>query len=241
MRFMSILSAFLILFTSTFVLASGQDASRRAIESDYSKLLVRVKSTITLTPDQDANISALYREYNSSRKSIIEKYPEENDNDRLSRQIEIRRLNRDIETRLIEILDPEQLETFNGIREEHIGSARREHREKMRTDEIDLIIERLELTGDQEEKVIEILEKRSEKINALMEGRKDRGRGGFADMRKRMEMIDSEIEESLRAILNDDQMIEYTKIHEERREKMRSTRPGPGGSGEMNKDDERRF
>ncbi len=95
----------------------------------------------------------------------------------------------------------------------------------------DEVKERLDLTEEQAPKVEAILKAEHDRMNALREKYKDKGRSGFSDMKDEMDEIQKNTEKYLKDVLTDDQMKEYRKMKEERQEKRRDDRRGrrPGG------------
>ena len=96
---------------------------------------------------------------------------------------------------------------------------------------MEMINKRLGLSEKQEEKVIPILDSRSEKINLLLGERKSMDRGNMETMRGSIEKINDETNNKLRLVLTADQMKEYIKIRNEEREKMRKRRKPEGRKG----------
>ncbi|MBN2185481.1 MAG: hypothetical protein JW746_09150 [Candidatus Krumholzibacteriota bacterium] len=222
--------AFLLLLPADSA-AQDNAKERSPADCDISLALADLKNSLELSNEQETVISGLYREYKSSRKSILEEFPEDNENDRLSRQIEIRRLNRATEAKIIDILSSDQIESFNLIMEKHRRATQDKQRENRDSEEMVMMNKRLGLSAGQEEKVGAILSSRSEKIRLLMGERKGE-RGRLEAVRESIEKIDDDTEKKLSVILTDAQMKEYGKIRDEEREKMKAHRRPPGRKGD---------
>ena len=231
MRTRILVSAALILLLPGFCTAQGGPSGRSPDGSDLSGVLAKVKNSFELTDEQQKAVSELYREYSNGRKSVLEEFPGEDDNDILSRQIEIRRLNRMIENKMIEILSPEQAKDFGRILEEHRSSMRADRRDQRDSEKIEMIFKRLGLDKEQEEKAGIILDSHFEKLRLLMKDR-NKDRAGMEAMRESIEKINDETEKKLGTVLTEDQMKEYLKIVSEERDRMKPPRRPPGGKGD---------
>ncbi len=231
MRNRILVSAALILLLPGVCTAQGGPSGRTPEGSDLSGVLAKVKTSFELSDEQQKAVSELYREYSNDRKSILEEFPGEDDNDILSRQIEIRRLNRTIENKMIEILSPAQAEDFGRILEEHRSSMRDANRNERDSAKIEMIYKRLGLDKEQEEKVGIILDSHFAKLGLLMEDRQ-KDRAGMEAMRESVEKINDETAKKLGTVLTEDQMKEYLKIVSEERDRMKPPRRPPGGKGD---------
>jgi hypothetical protein len=219
--------------------AEEKSQSKTDSEPDFSKVISAMKSKIDLSDEQESRVSLLFREYVEKRKSVMEQYPGDDDDDILSRRIEIRRLNHEAESEIEKLLGEDQLETYRAIAREHMAPRRGGERNKASGERIEEMIQRLDLDDEKAGKVRPILEGQAERIRLMMGDRGTTGGGGgerpdmrkMEKIRKEMDDIESDTEKKLEKVLDSEQMKEYREIVRERREKMREKRRAPGDPG----------
>lgn len=219
--------------------AGEKNGAKTEAEPDFSRVLSAMKSKIDLSDEQESRVSLLFREYVEKRKNVMDQYPGDDDNDILSRRIEIRRLNHETESEVEKLLDGDQLETYRAIAREHMAPRRGGERDKASGDRIGEMIQRLDLDDEMAGKVRPILEEQAERIRLLMgDGGPAGGAGGgrpdmrkMEKMRKEMDGIENDTEKKLEKVLDSEQMKAYREIVRERRERMREKRRDPGNPG----------
>lgn len=222
----SALLPFIILFATvtSFPLSEPCAQSPPANPLDLSKLLASMKTKMELTREQDIALSELYRDYGSRRKSILHEYPDDSEEDGLARTIEIRRLNREIMEKIEAVLEPGQVDEYRRLREKEFENEREMSRDSRLERVMQELTDRLSLSEEQVGRIRPVLDEQSDRMAALWKKAGERGPEGMGSMRGDMERIMKETEEKLEKILTADQMREYRKMVEERRERMRMMR-----------------
>ena len=223
--------------------AIGQNYEILSSTKNPDEIVSALKERLELSKDQEENIRSIIVEDFEKRDVLKKKYAEDDSTDELSLLIEQRRLTKQTEGRIEEILTEEQMAAYEAFKEEYLAKAQREARARITDEAILIMKERLQLTEEQADIVLPIIDQAMKERQAMMQ--KFRGGGGRGDMsamrgmREEMERIDERTEERLSKILTEEQMEEYKKIKEEQRDKMRERmrsqmggrRGSKGGSG----------
>jgi hypothetical protein len=231
-----------VLGQSYEVLSSGRSAE---------DVLAILTERLDLNENQVNEIRIILEEGEKKRVGLKEKYSADDSTDEMSLLIETRRLIKSTEKRITAVLSEEQAVRYAQLHDEYLANAQKEARSKI-TDEMILHMkERLELTEEQADLVLPILDEDMRARRELMEkyrgetrggpgGGPPSGRGGGmaggSEMRAEMERLDERTESRLAKVLTEEQMEEYRKMKEEQRRMMRDRMRnrgsgGPGGRG----------
>lgn len=193
------------------------------------------KKLLDLNEEQEARITTIVYEHFAKRDSFLALYPEETETDRLSLLVEMRRVWDDTDMLVEAVLEEDQLEEYREFKKELKKNAREFAYDSVSEAAIKDMIEKLDLTDEQADRVIPILRKSNHRRRKLLEDARQGGRGAMQSARSQLETIDGETEEQLESILTEEQMKKYKKILEEqrqeRRERMREQRGGRNGRG----------
>jgi hypothetical protein len=196
-----------------------------------------------LSEDQQERVRSIVTEDFEKREALRKKYKTDDSTDELSLLIELRRLTRDTEGRIEEILTEEQMGAYRGLKGEYLAKAQKEARAKVTDETILMMKERLQLTEEQADLVLPIIDQAMKERRALMERMRGQrgGAGGMErgdpsamqQMRKEFQRIDERTEAQLSKILTQKQMEEYRQIKKEQRDRMRRRMPSRmGGRGD---------
>lgn len=206
--------------------AIGQNYEILSSTKNPDEIVSALKERLQLSKDQEERIRSIILEDFEKRDVLKKKYAEDDSTDELSLLIEQRRLTKETEGRIEEILTEEQMAAYEIFKEEYLAKAQREARARITDEAILIMKERLQLTEEQADIVLPIIDQAMKERQAIMQ--KFRGGGGgrgdmsaTRGMREEMERIDERTEERLSKILTEEQMKEYKKIKEEQRDKMR--------------------
>lgn len=247
----ALMLALLLAAVSMAYQVAAQNYEILSKDKSPEEIVSALKERLQLTEEQEQEIRSIIEDDFKKLNDLKEKYSEDNSTDELSLLIEVRRLRKETEDRIEAVLTEEQMEGYRKLQGEYLAKVQREARNKITDDWILEMKERLDLTEEQADLVLPILDEARKQRQAMMEKFRGQGRGGMGpggvgrgdmsamrEMREEMQRLDEQTEQRLAKILTEKQMDEYRKIKKEQRERMRERmrgemgrRPGGGRGG----------
>ncbi len=216
------LTMVVVIFAALTMSATAQDSTR------VDKQMSALNEKLNLTEAQSDQI-----------RSVLEKSAKKAEEARMlnllsdSARFEMRKTHIEKRDRTINaVLDDDQKETYANVKDEVFGWGRGGPRLSL-DEETQQLTGRLKLTREQSTKIAEILGA----WRAERETLREQMRGGGGDRSQMMERIQAmrarrdEINAQVKALLNDEQKVEYQKYLEEQDAQMRQRMPGRGMGG----------
>lgn len=205
------------------------------------RIVSRLSEKLDLTAEQEKLLAPIIEEGLTSRRAIEKRYDREERELGRAKREEKRAVESDVEGLLASVLTAEQMQEYQELKDDRRshrrGGARRHGRgegkrgARMSPDRVLMhLSERLELTADQEDRLLPIVEESFEQRRELFESMRSREVVDRCEMRRQMEDLDAGIEERAAAVLTPAQMKEFRQIREERHSR-RSERFPFGGRG----------
>ena len=212
MRSQLLKTAIICLLVAAPALAQ-QPTESKTPEQKASKRLERLKSQLNLTPEQTAALQPILEQEMAELRAIKEKHP----SDTSAMQKEMKTVREKYEGQIAAVLTPEQQGEWQKIKEQR-GKA---------VERLAELQSRLKLTPEQTDALQPILEKEAEELRGIKEKHaSDTSRSGKRDMLREMKGVQEKYEPQIAAVLTPEQMTEWKKIKEERRQEIKENHGG---------------
>ena len=207
------------------------------------RIVSHLSEKLDLTAEQQALLTPIIEESFDRHREIERKYGEQERELRRAARAERRAVESSVEGQLASILTAEQMEEYQDLRDDRRSKRRDGKRRHGRGDEMRggrmspdralmHLSERLELTGDQEERLLPLIEDSFEQRRELFENLRSQDVIERSAVRLQMGDIDADLEGKVAAVLTTEQMEEFRQIQDERHS-MKGERFPFGGRGKF--------
>lgn len=209
-------------FCTAVALAQTDSTAQERSRSDSA--VNELGERLGLTDVQVDEIASIIEERNRIKEKLEEKYGGNDETDRLSLMIEMRRLEQEIELRISQVLDEDQMKAYHAYRNEMESLEKKERANVYASDNPRFreLVDRLSLTDEQAADIYPILEDQSRQMRELITDARGKGRQEMSSMRIRMDKLNATTGNRLSRILDEQQMTEYKKYVEEQRARIKS-------------------
>lgn len=199
------------------------------------RIVAHLAEELDLTAEQEELITPVIVESAARHREMAKKYGRQEREMRREAREERKTVESDAEAQLSSILTAEQMEEFLELKDERRSRERgrrgRGGREGMRRGGgspdrvLAHLAEELDLTAEQEESLLPIIEEGFEQRRELFESVRADAEAGRGAVRRQAETLEADLEEKVAAVLTAGQMEEFLEMREERREGRRDGRP----------------
>ncbi len=191
------------------------------------RIVSHLSERLDLTAEQKELLAPIIEESSDRHRDIEKKYGKQERELRRAAREERREIESGVEGQLASVLTAEQMEEYQKLKEDRRSNRRDGKRRHGRGDEMrggrmspDRVLmhlsERLELTGDQEDRLLPLIEDNFEQRRELFESLRSQDVIERSTVRRQVEDLAAGLEEQAAAVLTAEQMDEFRQIQEER-------------------------
>jgi Spy/CpxP family protein refolding chaperone len=221
MRLPILMAAFCFLAAATAQAEQPTAAEHTGQGTRAQERFAELQSRLKLTPEQTEKLRPIIQQETDELRAVREKYAsDKSPTTRQAMQSEMKGIHERYEGQIAAILTPEQMGEWNKIKEERKSKA--DSRSAQAEERIAELQSRLKLTPEQTDRLRPILQQERAELQAVREKyASDTSRKGKKDKMRDMKSIQEKYSGQIAAVLTPEQIAEWKKIKEERKQELK--------------------